>query len=413
MAAGLAWLRDWVAGFGALPDDSDGVRVRKAILTGAGFLASVALIGLFGPIYLYFDEPLAGLVYVGFGLFVLINLLLFGRWHKNYRLTVYILAATALPAHWLAAAVLGGYSHSHGVVLWGLFFPVLGSLIFLSPRHALFWFLVYAAGVALTIQLEAWLPVGNNIPPSVGRLLLTLGVIITSLFALGIMTYFVDQRNRALTMLRLEQQKSERLLLNILPEEVAAELKEAHRTIARHYDAASILFADVVGFTPLSSAMTPSELVDLLNEVFLMFDALTERYGLEKIKTIGDAYMVAAGVPHSRPDHAHVLTRMALDVRDEMARRDFQGRRLALRMGIHSGPVVAGVIGSRKFSYDLWGDTVNTASRMESHGQANVIQITHSTYDLIREEFVCEARGAIQVKGKGEMAVWRVVGIRN
>jgi guanylate cyclase len=151
------------------------------------------------------------------------------------------------------------------------------------------------------------------------------------------------------------------------------------------------------------------ELVDLLNEVFSLFDALAGKYGLEKIKTIGDAYMVAAGVPQPRADHAEVLTRMALEVRRAMESREFGGRRLSLRLGINSGPVVAGVIGERKFSYDLWGDTVNTASRMESHGVANAIQVTAATHDLIRHAFVCEPRGQVVVKGKGEMAVWHVI----
>ena len=341
-----AW-QERVLGFGARPGDGEEVRVRKAILSVAGFLTGLALSLLFGPIYLFYDEPVAGLVYTGYGLFVAANILWFGFGHGNYRLTVLILAATALPAHWITALALGGYSYSHGVVLWGLFFAVLGSLIFLSPVSAAFWFLVYAAGVALTVFAEGWLPAGNNIPPLVGRMLLTLGVVTTSLFALGIMMYFVNQRNRALALLRLEQAKSEGLLRNILPDEVAADLKEHGRTQARRYDSASILFADVVGFTPLSAGMPPEDLVALLNEVFSLFDGLVGKYGLEKIKTIGDAYMVAAGVPEPRPDHAVALAQMALEARALMAGRAFGGRRLVMRMGFLSGPVVVGVIGER------------------------------------------------------------------
>jgi class 3 adenylate cyclase len=322
MTAGRLNLRERVIEFGASPEDSEEIRVRKTTLTAAGLLCGLALVGVFGPIYLIFDESVAGLMYTGFGLFLLINILLFGLWHKNYRWTVLVLAVTALPAHWLTALSLGGYSYSHGVVLWGLFFPVLGALVFLSPRYAGFWFAIYAAGVALTV------------------------------------------------------------------------------------------FADVVDFTPLSATLSPTELVDLLNEVFSLFDKLAGKYELEKIKTIGDAYMVAAGVPQPRPDHAEAITRMALDVRRAVEEREFGGRRLSLRLGIHSGPVVAGVIGDRKFSYDLWGDTVNTASRMESHGVASAIQITDATYVLIRDRFICEARGIVAVKGKGAMRVWHVVGER-
>jgi len=163
----------------------------------------------------------------------------------------------------------------------------------------------------------------------------------------------------------------------------------------------------------MSATMTASELVALLNEVFSYFDELVEKYGAEKIKTIGDCYMVAAGVPSMSSDHAKVLTHLALDIRDYVSRHDFRGKRLAFRIGINSGPVIAGVIGNKKFAYDLWGDTVNTASRMESHGVGGIIQITENTYNLIGDEFVCEPRGIINVKGKGDMKVWHVMSYKD
>jgi class 3 adenylate cyclase len=207
-----------------------------------------------------------------------------------------------------------------------------------------------------------------------------------------------------------EQEKAERLLLNILPREIAATLKDQERIIADHYPGASILFADVVDFTPMSASMMPAEIVGLLNEVFSQFDNLIEQYDLEKIKTIGDCYMVAAGVPRPRPDHAHALARMGLEILKYVEGRTFgNGKQVALRIGINSGPVVAGVIGRKKFIYDLWGDAVNVASRMESHGMGGTIQITTNTYELIKDDFVCEPHGTILVKGKGEMPVWRVV----
>jgi adenylate cyclase len=206
-----------------------------------------------------------------------------------------------------------------------------------------------------------------------------------------------------------EQEKSERLLLNILPRETAAALKEREGVIADHYDDASILFADVADFTPMAAGMKPDEIVELLDEVFSHFDTLVERYGLEKIKTIGDCYMVAAGVPRHRPDHAHVLVRMGLDILSHVGGRHFGGRRVTFRIGIHSGPVVAGVIGRKKFIYDLWGDTVNVASRMECHGVIGAIQVTTATYERIKDGFVCEPRGTILVKGKGAMPIWHVL----
>jgi guanylate cyclase len=181
-------------------------------------------------------------------------------------------------------------------------------------------------------------------------------------------------------------------------------------SIAEQYSEASILFADVVNFTPMSSQMKPIELVELLNQVFSQFDALVEKYDLEKIKTIGDCYMVASGVPRPRQDHAKVITCLALDMQEIVRKSDYFGRKLTFRIGINSGPVVAGVIGRKKFIYDLWGDAVNTASRMESNGTGGLVQITQETYNLINDDFICESRGVINVKGKGELPVWFVHG---
>jgi class 3 adenylate cyclase/CHASE3 domain sensor protein len=213
-----------------------------------------------------------------------------------------------------------------------------------------------------------------------------------------------------LDSLRLEQEKSENLLLNILPKDIVELLKKKPDSIAEQYSEASILFADVVNFTPMSSQMTPIELVELLNQVFSQFDGLVEKYDLEKIKTIGDCYMVASGVPRPRQDHAKVITCLALDMQEIVRKSDYFGRKLTFRIGINSGPVVAGVIGRKKFIYDLWGDAVNTASRMESNGTGGLVQITKETYNLINEDFVCESRGVINVKGKGELPVWFVRG---
>ncbi len=189
-------------------------------------------------------------------------------------------------------------------------------------------------------------------------------------------------------------------------------LKNEQRTIADHFEAVSVLFADLVDFTPMSASMTPIELVTLLDEVFSHFDMLAENYGLEKIKTIGDCYMVAAGLPRPQDDHAQILARMALDMRDYVRKHKIQGRRLTFRFGLNSGPVVAGVIGRKKFSYDLWGEVVNTASRMESQGQEDLIQITRNTYELIKDEFICERRGTVDVKGKGQTETWFVMEAR-
>jgi len=207
--------------------------------------------------------------------------------------------------------------------------------------------------------------------------------------------------------LRYLQEQSEQLLLNILPEPIAQRLKEYPETIADSYDNVSVLFADLVGFTQFSAQTSATELVRILNLIFSAFDQLAERHGLEKIKTIGDAYMVAAGLPISRPDHAIAIAEMALDMQAEMVRFAQQtGKEFQLRIGINSGPVVAGVIGIKKFIYDLWGDTVNVASRMESQGINGAIQVTAATYELLKDKYLFEERGIISVKGKGEMATY-------
>src|SRR5207244_3991721 len=212
---------------------------------------------------------------------------------------------------------------------------------------------------------------------------------------------------------REAQARADGLLLNILPRSIAERLKVETRTIADQFSSASILFADVVDFTPLAERLPPTEVVALLDHLFSHFDVLAERYGLEKIKTIGDCYMVAAGVPSPRSDHARVLAQMALDMQAAMRSVDEIGHLgLELRVGINSGPVVAGVIGRKRFLYDLWGDAVNTASRMESHGTSGRIQITRATKELLQDDFVCEPRGTMRVKGKGELEAWYLVGRR-
>jgi guanylate cyclase len=223
--------------------------------------------------------------------------------------------------------------------------------------------------------------------------------------------YFVRERNRAYQLLREEQDRSDSLLLNVLPKEIALILKEEDRTIADYFDSASVLFADIVGSTPLFVTMDPEEIVDWLNEIFSMFDRLVEKHRLEKIRTIGDNYMVAAGVPQPRSDHANAIARLALDMLrglEDVPPRN--GNKVNFRIGINSGPMVASVIGKTKFHYDLWGDTVNTASRMESHGEPGRIHITDETYQLLKEQFLCERMGSAPIKGKGEMATWYVIG---
>lgn len=217
----------------------------------------------------------------------------------------------------------------------------------------------------------------------------------------------ITERKLAEEALYAEQEKSEKLLLNILPKAIADRLKQFHGVIADSFDSVTVLFADLVSFTRMSSELSPQDLVDLLNLIFSTFDTLCETYGLEKIKTIGDAYMVAGGIPIPTNNHAEAIALMALDMVDKVAElRDLTGRPLQIRVGIHTGAVIAGVIGTQKFIYDLWGDTVNVASRMESHSEVGKIQVTEATYELLKHKFNLVERGAIEVKGKGQMQTY-------
>jgi adenylate cyclase len=207
--------------------------------------------------------------------------------------------------------------------------------------------------------------------------------------------------------LTIAQEQSQRLLLNILPESIADRLKQNHNAIADGFAEVTILFADIVGFTELSSRLSPHELVHLLNQIFSSFDHLAEKHQLEKIKTIGDAYMVVGGLPMPRSDHATAIADMALDMQRAIDQfNTATGNSLSMRIGINTGSVVAGVIGIKKFIYDLWGDTVNIASRMESHSLPGSIQLTESTYQYLQGHYHLEPRGAVQIKGKGEMQTY-------
>jgi guanylate cyclase len=235
--------------------------------------------------------------------------------------------------------------------------------------------------------------------------LLNLGAVALTVFL--VLLYFVSEREKMKTLLEAEHQRSENLLLNVLPAPVAERLKRSEGVIADGFEEVTVLFADIVGFTPLSASLTPNEVVTLLNGLFTAFDRLVDGCGLEKIKTIGDAYMVAAGVPVPRADHAAAVADLALAMRDELAKlREEIDASLDVRIGLDSGPAVAGVIGKRKFIYDLWGDTVNTASRMESHGLAGEIHVTERAWKLLRDTHRLRDRGVIEVKGKGPMRTY-------
>ena len=305
---------------------------------------------------------------------------------------------------------LGGFVQSGAVVTWSLIAP-LRAVLTTNRQATLRWFFAFLGIVLLSALIDATVYRENQLLPVLKTAFFVLNISAPSAIAILITLYFVEEKNSAQELLKIEQEKSERLLLNVLPKEIAGILKDENRTIADRFDAVSVLFADIVGFTPLSAELDPVEMVNLLNEVFSYFDTLVARYGLEKIRTIGDNYMVASGIPTPRADHAQALANLALEMRDFMGHiGNPHADRLQFRIGVNYGPAVAGVIGQEKFHYDVWGDAVNVAARMESQGRPGMIQITDAMAQLLKDDFICEPRGTIEIKGKGEMQTWFLVG---
>ncbi|HUG29079.1 MAG TPA: adenylate/guanylate cyclase domain-containing protein [Candidatus Limnocylindria bacterium] len=398
-----------LAAVGADPGDDEDTRLRKALLVGIAILI-LPIAGTWAVLYVAFGAW-TGLVAVVYAAVSVTSIIVFSRTRDFGQLLNIQLAAIAL-APTLSMVPIGGLLPTGGVGLWGIMAP-LGALVFRGVGAGIRWFIAWLVLFLGSGIAAALLGSESPMPAWFSALMLALNIAVGGTIVFTLLALFAKQREDALAALRVEQARSENLLLNILPGSIAQRLKASPGTIADQIPAASVLFADVVDFTPRSEGLSAAEVVGLLDRLFSHFDALAERYGLEKIKTIGDAYMVASGVPDPRADHARVLALLALDMVDATRGDGGVGDLgLELRIGINSGPVVAGVIGRKRFLYDLWGDAVNTASRMESAGTPDRIQITRATYELIKDEFECEPRGTVTVKGKGEMETWYLVGRR-
>lgn len=403
------WLRQLIA-LGGLPSDSGELRLRKAVLVLSSSLMATlaflwvgtyAILGLWLPAAIPFAYQLATAA----------SLWAFAR-TRRYRLfrTSQLLMSLLLPfaLQWS----LGGFENSSAVALWAFACPI-GALLFVGVRQAIPWFAAFAALVAVSGAIDPALSDGApRIPTGVAVSFFVFNILGVCLTAYVLLQYFVRARERALAELSVEREKSERLLLNVLPASIASRLKQSEETIADGFGSATVLFADIVGFTPLAQELPPAETVALLDRIFAAWDELAARHGVEKIKTIGDAYMVASGLPVPRADHAEAIAAMALEMEAEAVGCAGDGTPLEVRIGIDTGPVVAGVIGRTRFSYDLWGDTVNTASRMESHGLPGAIQVSERARERLQADFELRCRGTIEVKGKGTMTTYLLVGRR-
>lgn len=298
-----------------------------------------------------------------------------------------------------------------------LYFLVAAALlvVILGIDHVVLASGVAAVGAATSIALQFLVPADTGVQPlwatTVG---FVISVVSSWVLVIATIGYAMRETARAETALAGEYERSESLLANILPAKVAERLKDPHRdVIADRYDEASVLFADIAGFTERASATSPTDLVRFLDALYTDLDTLVDRHGLEKVKTSGDSYMVVSGVPEPRPDHLQALACLALEMVDVVAElTDPDGRPVPLRIGLASGPVVAGVVGARKFFYDVWGDAVNVAARMETTDVVGRIQVPQNVYERLKDAFVLEERGAVEVKGKGVMHTWYLTGSR-
>lgn len=340
-------------------------------------------------------------------LFSLVGFVVVGRFHLLARTQLGLLLLLPFVVQWR----LGGFVPAGGVMLWSILAPI-GAFVFLGPRRGVAWFGAYLLLAVGSLAFDASRRPPQP-PPGVlvasGRtalVLATLNVAAASAVIFAILAY-------ALNALRGEQSKTDRLLLNILPAAIAERMRTGETTIADSFEEVTILFADVVGFTQLAAARPADQIVRLLNRIFTAFDDLAERWDVEKIKTIGDAYMVASGLPLARDDHAAVVAEVALAMRSAVGRiaRE-QGLDLELRIGVHTGPVVAGIIGRKKFAYDVWGDTVNVASRMESAAPAGSIQVSAQAARRLAALYVLAPRGPVAARGLGSVRAFLLEGRR-
>jgi guanylate cyclase len=371
-------------------------KITLAVITGLCTVASI----IWGTLYyVIFGPALITFITYGFTVVVGTALLIFFI-TKRYNLLLYIFCFMIL---WNPIAMqwaLGGFAASGVLMTWSILAPFC-ALMFQNIRKAVMWFSAYMVLLFISLYFDDYisqwaLPVSHK----TSMLFFGLNVIGPSFVVFFSMMYFVNAFQK-------EHERSEKLLLNILPPLIAKQLKRGQGIIADGFPEVTILFADIVNFTKLSERTSPQALVVMLNKVFSTFDRLAQRHGLEKIKTIGDAYMVVGGLPEPRIDHAEAIAEMALDMQAEISSLGTEiGEPISIRIGINTGPVVAGVIGIQKFAYDLWGDAVNTASRMESHGKENCIQLTENTYEHLKNNYHCEEQGIIDIKGKGKMKVY-------
>ncbi len=406
-----------LAGLGVDPEDPADMRLDKAMVTlVSSLIATMSCAWI--AIYLAIGLPRSAAIPFVYQLCVVVSLVGFAH-TKRIRTVRTILLVLMLALPFALQWSLGGFANGSAVAAWAGIAPILAYLFGARSWASLVAFVVL---LAVSAMFETTLAdSAPYISAGARAALFVMNLVGPSIAAFLALLYFTTERDRTRAalvqehrLLEAEQVRSERLLLNILPAPIADQLRGGVTTIAESQPEVTVLFADIVGFTPLSEQLGAQALVDLLNEVFVVFDDLAEAAGIEKIKTIGDAYMVVGGLPTPRPDHLAAVLELAIAMCDAISDvRTPHAEPLQLRIGIDTGPVVAGVIGRHKFSYDVWGDTVNTASRMQSHGVRGRTQVTERVARAAWAQFDFEPRRSVAIKGKGTMTTFLLVGARS
>ena len=420
MTGGSNSLLDRLRTAGIDPSDSEELRLNKSLLMFATGLASVASM-LWLVIYWSLGPQLSSTLPFAFQILLAVNLAVYIKW-GNFDFFRVSQLSLFLFFPFVVQWSIGNFISASGITIWGLLAPV-GAILFMGTRESFAWFAAYLFLLAMSgffdfhlasveMQTKQQIPIKT----AVVFFALNFAAVSTIVFLLLRFATVEKQKaqerlNEAHRMLQIEQERSERLLLNILPGSVAERLKNSNQTIADGFADVTVMFADIVNFTHVAEGMAPTQVFAMLNRIFSSFDELAEKHGMEKIKTIGDAYMVAGGLNDGEKDYSDSIADMALAMR-ELLRRDFtvNESHLEVRIGIGTGPVVAGVVGKKKFIYDLWGDTVNIASRITSEGVPGMIQVDTTTWRRLKERFDFHEPQTIYLKGKGETEVHRLIG---
>lgn len=392
-------------------------KLRKSLLVfAAAFMTFAVMFWL--AIYWMMGVDFSSNVPLGYQIISVGSLIYYVR-TKNFKVLRFVQLNLFLFAPFIMQWSIGSSVTSSGVALWALLAPI-GALVVSSWKESIPWFFAYIVLTAVSGFFDYYLSTGSatGIPMSTIGVFFALNFVAMSSILYFLVRYFVIETEKIKNQLDLqhallaeEQKKSERVLFNVLPSNIAERLKNNQGLIADGYADVTVMFADLVNFTQLTEQMSPEQMVGMLNTVFSGFDELTEKYGLEKIKTIGDAYMVVGGLTRERPDYVQDMANLAIEMLDLVSKHPLMVKRdLGIHIGIATGPVVAGVIGTKRFIYDLWGDTVNIASRLTDDAKQGHILTDKLTYNRLRLDFLFEPPNVLNVKGKGEMVSYRLVG---